>query len=128
MIDWEPIIDSAKTAMKNAYAPYSDFHVGAALLTSDGKIFNGCNVENSSYGLTICAERMAVGKAVSEGYKSFKAIVVISSSNPPATPCGTCRQFLAEFGPDLKIMCVNTDDVRNEYVLSELLPFGFKLD
>ena len=128
MIDWDALIVEAKKARENAYARFSNFKVGAALLTNDGKIFSGCNVENSSYGLTNCAERTAVFKAVSEGYTKFKAIAVYADSNPPATPCGACRQVLFEFNPDLEILCSNSMGISEKFKLSELLPEGFRLE
>ena len=93
----QDLIDKAHEAMKNAYSPYSGFKVGAAILTKDGKIFTGCNVENASYGATICAERCAATKAVSEGSNEFTAIAIVSSSDKFTYPCGICRQFLSEF-------------------------------
>ena len=127
MTDWEKLIEAAIKAQCNAYAPYSKFKVGAALLADNNEIFTGCNVENSSYGLTNCAERTAVFKAVSEGQTDFKAIVVYSNSEPAAKPCGACRQVLYEFNPDMKIICVNDKDEKTEFVLSKLLPEGFRL-
>lgn len=106
----------AKEARENAYAPFSKFKVGAAILTKEGRVFTGCNVENSSYGGTICAERVAAVKAVSEGFKNFEAIAVTEM------PCGICRQFLYEFNPDLRVICKS-----KTYVLKELLPEGFRL-
>lgn len=97
MEERDRLIESAKEAMKSAYAPYSGFQVGAAVLTEDGRIFSGCNVENSSYGAAICAERTAAVKAVSEGAGRFKALAVVCSSGEYAYPCGICRQFVGEF-------------------------------
>lgn len=127
MIDWEKLIVAAENVRQNAYAKFSGFEVGAALLTKGGSIITGCNVENSSFSLTICAERAAVFKAVSEGHAEFKAIVVLSQSSPPARPCGACRQVLFQFNPDLEILCVNTAGDRDRFVLSDLLPEGFRL-
>ncbi len=127
MTDWDKLIDAARVARENAYAPFSGFQVGAALLTTDGKIFTGCNVENSSYGLTMCAERTAVFKAVSEGHREFAAIAIYSESAPPARPCGACRQVLYEFNPDLEIACANTNGVIDKFFLSQLFPEGFRL-
>ncbi|MEL7499833.1 MAG: cytidine deaminase [Planctomycetota bacterium] len=113
--------------MRNqAYAPYSDFQVGAALLTVDGKLFTGCNVENSSYGLSICAERTAICKAVSEGEQVFEKIAVAAS--PQATPCGACRQFIFEFGSQIEVICVAADqlDSMRSWTIEELLPNGFR--
>lgn len=125
MIDWEKLIESAKSAARNAHAVYSDFKVGAALMTADGKVFNGCNIENSSYGLTVCAERVAVFKAVSEGFRDFNAIAIYTEAVPPARPCGACLQVLSEFGPDMEIMCVNSKDDRDKFKLKDLFPEGF---
>ncbi|NLY81635.1 MAG: cytidine deaminase [Clostridiales bacterium] len=116
----------AKESIKNSYAPFSNFRVGAALLTKDGKIFTGVNVENSSYGATICAERTACVKAVSEGYREFEKIAIVSSEGE-AFPCGICRQFLYEFAPKLMVITGNDEDNLVAKGLSELLPEGFKL-
>jgi len=114
----------AREAKEYAYCPESGFKVGAAILTDDGKIMTGCNIENISYGATNCAERTAIFKAISEGYKSFKAIAISSSEAPqkPIYPCGICRQVLAEFNLDMKIY---VDGDTNSYTLSELLPKSF---
>lgn len=121
------LIQAAAKARRRAHAPYSKFHVGAALLTGTGKIVTGCNVENASYGLTMCAERVAVGKAVSEGYRKFRAVVIVADGKS-VTPCGACRQVLAEFG-DLPVICADGKDTRRYrvYQLSELLSHAFKL-
>jgi cytidine deaminase len=124
---WETLIEEARRVRDNAYAKFSGFEVGAALLTDDDHVITGCNVENSSFSLTICAERAAVFKAVSEGQTGFKAIVVYSSSVPPARPCGACRQVLYQFNPDMEVLCVNTKGDRDRFVLSELFPEGFRL-
>ena len=126
MIDWERLIAAAEKVRQNAYAKYSGFEVGAALLTKSGSIITGCNVENSSFSLTICAERAAAFKAVSEGETEFEAIVVFSQSSPPARPCGACRQVLFQFNPNLEILCVNTGGDNDKFVLSDLLPEGFR--
>src|SRR5206468_6747666 len=105
----ERLLDSARLAMQYAYAPYSNFRVGAALLTADGKIFSGCNVENASYGLTICAERNAIFAAVAasnvvpQGKIAIKAIAAVNAQNVPCSPCGACRQVIAEFGKDIVV-------------------------
>jgi len=130
MIDEKMKTDLIKLALNSkekAYAPFSNFKVGAALLTKCGKIFTGVNVENSSYGLTICAERTAAVKAVSEGCKKFEIIAIATDSDIPASPCGACRQFLWEFGNPLVIL-VNPQGVIKEFMLSELLPEGFRLN
>jgi len=112
--------------LEYSYSPFSKFAVGAALLTKSDKIYTGANIENSSYGLTICAERVACVKAVSEGELEFKAIVIASHSQEPASPCGACRQFLWEFG-DMDVILINTQGKEKQYRLSELLPDGFRL-
>ncbi|MBQ1484255.1 MAG: cytidine deaminase [Clostridia bacterium] len=117
----------ALDATKNSYAPFSGFRVGAALLTKDGRLFTGVNVENSSLGATICAERTACVKAVSEGYREFEAIAV-ASPGEDAWPCGICRQFLYEFAPDLRVISGKDEDSLKEYRLYELLPEGFRLE
>ena len=118
----DSLLKEAITAQKKAYSPYSKFKVGAALLTKDGKIFTGCNVENVSYSMTICAERAAVFKAVSEGHTDFEAIAVSASSDEAIYPCGACRQVLAEFNPKIEIF-VNHDE--KCYHLFDLLPKSF---
>ena len=118
----ETLMKEAIAVQEKAYSPYSKFKVGAALLTKDGKIFTGCNIENVSYGMTICAERVAVFKAVSEGYTDFEAIAVSASSNNAIYPCGACRQVLAEFNPKIEIF-VNHDE--KSYPLFDLLPKSF---
>lgn len=116
----------AQEALKNSYAPYSRFRVGAALRTADGAVFTGVNVENASYGAAICAERTAAVKAVSEGYMEFEAIA-IASSDGTAMPCGICRQFLSEFAKELRIVTGKDADNLKAYRLSELLPYSFEL-
>ena len=119
------LIKKAQEARKKAYAPYSKFKVGAALLTKSGKVYTGANVENSAYGLTVCAERSAVFQAVNNGDKDFVKIVVAADKNPPITPCGACRQVLSEFTRDLEVVCVNTKGRIDRYSLKELLPEAF---
>lgn len=121
-MDIKKLVSEAKKALKNAYAPYSDFKVGAALISKSGKIYTGCNIENKSYGATICAERSAISKAVSDGEREFSAIAVASSANKPTSPCGICRQVLCEFSPDMKIIVCGDDDGYIIYTASELLP------
>ena len=129
----QTLCDKAKEARNNAYTPYSGFKVGAALLCSDGSIYTGCNIENASYSPTVCAERVAIFKAVSEGKREFSAIAVCGSPKGELTaklcyPCGVCRQVLSEFcGEDFKVYVMSKEDVK-EYTLSELLPFGFGVD
>jgi len=123
------LIKAAIDATANAYAPYSNFKVGAALLTESGEVFQGCNIENSTYGATICAERTAMAKAVSEGHRAFQAIAVVSVSNgnEPTYPCGICRQFLYEFMPEAEVIVSDLEFNYKVYTVSELLPHGFKL-
>jgi len=124
-LDMVKLIDLAFNVMKNAHAPYSGFKVGAVLICNDGRVFTGCNVENASYGLSICAERVAVFKAISEGYKDFEFLVLVSDSNEPCFPCGACRQVLWEFNPDLKIILSNKRRETEEFGLRGLLPRAF---
>ena len=116
----------AVEASENAYAPFSNFHVGAALLTEDGKVFTGVNIENSSYGATICAERTAMVKAISEGARDFESIA-IAGNGGTSWPCGICRQFMYEFCPDIRVISGENEDELQVYTLKELLPEGFKL-
>lgn len=120
----DDLVRRARAVMENAYAPYSRFHVGAAIEADDGTVHVGCNVENASYGLTICAERMAVGAAVAAGKRKLKRVAVATAVEPPATPCGACRQLLAEFGLDLEIIAVGPATERR-WRLRELLPEAF---
>jgi cytidine deaminase len=120
------LIEKAKRARLRAYAPYSNFKVGAALLTRSGKVYTGANVENSTYGLTVCAERLAIFKAVNKGDKDLVKIVVVTDRNPPVTPCGACRQVLSEFAKNLKIVCANLKGKIERYTLKELLPEAFE--
>ncbi|TWT48907.1 cytidine deaminase [Botrimarina hoheduenensis] len=124
----ETLIRAALDVRNNAYAPFSDFLVGAAVLDEQGRVFAGVNVENSSYGLTICAERSAAVTAISSGSKSIVATAV--ATDPVANPCGACRQFLYEFGPDMAIFLVNatTKELVTHTTLGVLLPGGFRLD
>ncbi len=118
-------VSFAKKARDNAYAPYSNFKVGAAVVTRSGKIFTGCNIENASYGLTICAERVAIFKAVSEGERDISSIVVVTDTNPPAAPCGACRQVMREFGKEIEVIMTNLEGDMIVKPLSELLPLDF---
>ena len=122
----QELIAKAKEAMTKAYAPYSHFQVGAALLAKDGRVFTGCNVENATYGATICAERTAVTKAVSEGVREFEKIAIVASSGDYAAPCGICRQALFEFMPEGKVVLWSELEGEKEFALTELLPFGFR--
>lgn len=122
------LLKHARAAMKRAYAPYSNFHVGAALLLHDGKIFTGCNVENASYGLTICAERNAIFAAVAASTRKPKiaAVAVVNHKNVPCSPCGACRQVIAEFGPDAVVWYLGADGFISR-TMRELLVDGFVL-
>ena len=122
---WERLYERAAAARRNAWSPYSDFQVGAALVTPGGDIYDGCNVENATFGATVCAERTAVGCAVKEGEREFEALVVITDLDDPASPCGICRQVLAEFCDDLPIMLANLDGERRFTTLDILLPQRF---
>ena len=119
------LLSIAKEASYNAYVPYSRFQVGAALECDDGTVYTGCNVENAAFGSTICAERTACVKAVSEGRRSFKRIAIYADSRNWPTPCGACRQFMAEFSPDMEVLCSKADGRYVSYKLRELLPYGF---
>jgi cytidine deaminase len=123
--DWERLAEAAKAACARAYCPYSHFPVGAAVLTSAGSIAAGCNVENASFGLTVCAERNAIFRAVADGATSIVALVIYTPTGTPVAPCGACRQVIAELGADARIraMCAGPDGA--EYTLRELLPHGF---
>ena len=118
----------ALKARENAYAPFSGFQVGAALLTEDGQVYTGVNIENSSYGATICAERTAFVKAISEGHRKFKALAVTAGDEQEALPCGICRQFMYEFSPELEIITGTDEENLNIRRLEELLPLGFRLE
>jgi cytidine deaminase len=117
--------ERAFAAMDRAYAPYSGFRVGAALLSSDGSVSEGCNVENASYPAGICAERAAVATAVSRGSRAFEAIVIATEAEEPSPPCGICRQVLVEFSPHMTIVSVNRAGREQRWVLDELLPMAF---
>jgi cytidine deaminase len=122
------LLEGARAAFKQAYAPYSRFHVGAALRTTDGQVYFGANVENASYGLGRCAEQSAVQAMATAGRRDFADIVVYSEATPPASPCGACRQVLFEFAPDARVVCVNQHgDIISGYV-RDFLPHGFRLE
>ncbi len=112
-------------AREKSYSPYSKFKVGAAVYTRSGKIFTGCNIESASYSPTICAERVAISKCISEGYKDIDKIAVVGSDKSISFPCGVCRQFILEFGRDIKIICAKNIDSYKTYSISELMPNGF---
>ena len=119
------LINRAYDARKNAYAPYSHFPVGAALECADGTVITGCNVENAALGCTICAERTALVKAISEGKRNFTRIAIYADSPDYCVPCGTCRQVLSEFAPSMEVLCVKGDGRYVSYRLSDLLPVSF---
>lgn len=125
IMNYKKLVQKAKEAKEKALPLYSHFHVGAALLTEDDKIYSGCNVENSSYSLTICAERTAIFKAISEGERNFKAIAIISNSSDFITPCGACRQIIHDHCGEIDIVCSNSNGEFKVFKTSELLPFAF---
>ncbi len=118
------LVAAATKVRNHAHAPYSGYLVGAAVLTTDGRVFAGCNVENASYGLGVCAERHAVAAAVAEGCREFAGVAVVTQSNPPAAPCGACRQVLAEFG-DFPVILAGLDGGRVSTTVGSLLPLAF---
>mgnify|MGYP003412797071 CR=1 FL=1 len=126
-MDKNRLIQEAIEARKQAYTPYSQFKVGAAVLTADGNVFRGCNIENASYGLTNCAERTAIFKAISEGEPKVKAIAIVADTDGPVSPCGACRQVIAEFSDDhTKVYLSNLKGDLQETSIAELLPGFFK--
>ena len=118
------LIEAAERAQQQAYAPYSRFRVGAAVEGEDGSVFAGCNVENASYGLVMCAERVAIGAAVAAGVRRFRRVVVVSDSEPPAAPCVACRQVIFEFAPDADVLAVGPRS-SHRWTMRELLPAAF---
>jgi cytidine deaminase len=119
------LLEAALAVRQNAHAAFSNFKVGAALETTEGDIITGCNVENATYGLTVCAERVAVFKAISEGYRSFRRVAVVADTQEPTPPCGACRQILWEFGGDLEVILGNLEGEKARYQLKDLLPHPF---
>jgi len=125
-IPWDQMFQLAQAARERAHAPYSHFKVGAAALFEDGTVVAGCNVENASYGLTVCAERNAIAAAVVQGKKTLRAIAIVADSAKPCPPCGMCRQVMAEFGPmDLRVRARNLLGEQTDHALGELLPYAF---
>jgi cytidine deaminase len=116
---------AAARVRDNAHAPFSNFKVGAALETANGEVFTGCNVENATYGLTVCAERVAIFKAIAEGCRDFRRIAIVADTDEPTPPCGACRQILWEFGGDLQIILGNLKGITTRHQLKDLLPFPF---
>jgi len=125
MVNEATLIEAAREARERAVAPYSKFKVGAALETADGTIVSGCNIENSTYGLTLCAERVAVFKAVSDGHHAFRRIAVVADTADPTPPCGPCRQILWEFCGDIEVILANLTSDMGHHRLKDLLPLPF---
>jgi cytidine deaminase len=123
--DIESLISSAEDAMQKAVVPYSGFRVGASLLTNDGRTFTGCNIENPSLMLSTCAERVALLKALSEGFSSFRAMAIVSSGGDYCFPCGSCRQLLREFAPDIEVFLKSEEGIK-KYGIDDLLPYPFQ--
>ena len=121
----QELCQTARDMLSRSYSPYSHFPVGAALACADGSVYTGCNIENAAYGPSVCAERVAVFKAVSEGKREFVRIAVAASTKKFCAPCGVCRQVLQEFAPDLQVILVNCDGETLDLTLPELLPYGF---
>jgi len=126
-MNWEPLVAAATAARDRSHSPYSRFAVGAAVLMEDGSIHAGCNVENRSFGLTVCAERTAIATAVGQGLRRPQAIAVVTDTDPPAAPCGACREVLAEFADELPVLLCNLQGDRCLIQLTELFPLPFKL-
>jgi cytidine deaminase len=125
MTDKNTLVNAARAARANAVAGFSHFKVGAALETADGTIITGCNIENATYGLTVCAERVAMFKALSEGHRSFVRIAVVADTADPTPPCGACRQILWEFGGDLEVFLANLTEDKGTHRMKDLLPLPF---
>jgi cytidine deaminase len=119
------LVAAARKARRNAHARFSNFRVGAALETADGTIVTGCNIENATYGLTVCAERVAMFKALSDGHRTFTRVAVVADTEEPTPPCGACRQILWEFGGDLEVILANTRRVTRQLSMRDLLPLPF---
>jgi cytidine deaminase len=128
VVDAPSLREAAVAALENAYAPYSNFRVGAALRTADGRVVTGCNMENSAYGLAICAETLAVASAVSQGLSAFEEIAIATEDVEPTPPCGACRQVLNEFAPNIKISSYTRAGREASWTLDELLPHAFVLN
>ena len=123
--DHRSLVDAARRARENAVARFSNFKVGAALETTNGVVITGCNVENATYGLTICAERVAMFKALSEGHRTFSRIAIVADTDDPTPPCGACRQILWEFAGDLEVVLANLTQEKGVHRLKDLLPLPF---
>ena len=116
---------AARIARERAMAAFSEFKVGAALETADGRVITGCNIENSTYGLTMCAERVAIFKALSEGHRAFKRIAIVADTSQPTSPCGACRQMLWEFAGNIEVILADLSDIKTTHNLKDLLPHPF---
>lgn len=127
-INWEDLLREAKRGMDLAYAPYSHYKVGAAVLSGSGKIYTGCNIENASFPMSMCAERVAIFKAFSEGEREFLALAVVANSSTLSVPCGGCRQVIVEFAPEMPIALCNNDGKRKIIKAKDLLPLPFTKD
>jgi cytidine deaminase len=125
MKSYEDLVQKAAQAKEKAYVPYSKFRVGAALLTEDGTVFTGCNIENASFGLSNCAERTAIFKAISEGFQKIKAIAISTDTEKITSPCGACRQVIMEFGDEIDVIMANVHGQYQVYKAKELLPLAF---
>ncbi|RPF55804.1 cytidine deaminase [Aquisalibacillus elongatus] len=125
----DKLMEQAKSMLQQAYVPYSRFPVGAALLTDDGKVYKGCNIENAAFPVSCCAERVAIFKAISEGERNFNSMAVIANTDRPVPPCGSCRQVMSEFfNQDMTVLIGNRDGEMKEVTVKELLPFSFNQD
>ena len=125
MADSDALVAAARAAFERAIADYSHFRVGAALETTAGEIVTGCNIENATYGLTMCAERVAMFKALSDGHRQFRRIAIVADTATPTPPCGPCRQILWEFAGDIEVLLADLEDVRERHRMSALLPHAF---
>jgi cytidine deaminase len=125
LADSDALVAAARAAFAHAIADFSHFRVGAALETADGQVITGCNIENASYGLTMCAERVAMFKALSEGHRAFRRVVVVADTTAPTPPCGACRQILWEFAGDIEVVLANLERVTATHRMSALLPHAF---
>lgn len=124
-MDDKELVKIAMEAREKSYSPYSKFKVGAAVYTKSGKVFTGCNIESASYSPTICAERVAFAKCISEGYLDIEKVAVVGSDVKTSFPCGVCRQFMVEFGKDIKVICAKNENSYEIYTVDELLPHSF---
>ncbi|KUO51439.1 MAG: cytidine deaminase [Desulfitibacter sp. BRH_c19] len=121
----EKLLEDAKKARNYSYSPYSKFPVGAAVLTKDGTVYTGCNVENAAYGITMCAEKVAIAKAVSEGNQYIAVIAIVGDTEGPCRPCGSCRQFILEFGDEITVVMGNLKGETETKSINDLIPFSF---